>query len=80
MYYLYILRCNDQTLYTGITNDIDKRVATHNQGKASRYTRVRLPVKVVYVEECGSRSLALKREYLVKKLSKPEKEKMVQRG
>lgn len=74
---VYILQCADGTLYTGITNNLKSRVQKHNKGVASKYTRVRLPVKVVYTEKCEDRSQASKRELAIKKLSKEEKLKLV---
>ncbi|WP_205672135.1 GIY-YIG nuclease family protein [Ammoniphilus sp. YIM 78166] len=74
-----MLRCRDGSLYTGITNNLRKRVGMHNEGKASRYTRSRMPVVVVYVETCEDKSLALKREWEIKKLKKKQKEDMVSR-
>jgi predicted GIY-YIG superfamily endonuclease len=71
---VYILRCRDGSLYTGITNDLPKRLKTHAAGKASRYTRSRLPVKLVYSEPQKSKSTALKREAAIKKLRRVEKE------
>jgi predicted GIY-YIG superfamily endonuclease len=71
---LYIIKCDDGTLYTGITNDLARRVRQHNDGSASRYTRSRLPVKLVYQESCRGRSQALKKEFSVKSLSRKEKE------
>jgi predicted GIY-YIG superfamily endonuclease len=71
---LYIVKCGDGTLYTGITNDLARRVRQHNDGSASRYTRSRLPVKLVYQESCRGRSQALKKEFAVKALSRKEKE------
>lgn len=71
---LYILKCRDNTLYTGITNDLPRRLAQHNNGTASRYTRSRLPVKLIYQERCRGRSSALKKEYKMKQLSRKEKE------
>jgi len=73
MYYVYILECNDGTLYTGYTTDIKRRVMEHNEGKASKYTRSRLPVHCVYSEEYRDKSQALKREQAIKKLSRPQK-------
>lgn len=70
---LYILRCRDKTLYTGITNDIARRLSLHNKGVAARYTRGRLPVKLVHQEPCKSRSDALKKEHAMKKLTHAEK-------
>ena len=74
---LYILECRDGSLYTGISNDIDRRFLAHQEGKASRYTRTRRPVVLVYREECGSRSQALSRECAVKSLSKKKKEELI---
>lgn len=74
---LYILKCGDGSLYTGVTNDIDRRFLAHQQGKASRYTRTRRPVVLVYQEECGSRSQALTRECAVKSLSRPRKDELI---
>ena len=76
---LYILKCSDGTFYTGITNDLPKRVETHNCGKASRYTRVRLPVSVIYKEGCLNKSSALKKELRIKALSRAEKEEYIRR-
>ena len=72
-WYCYLLRCADGTLYCGITNDLDKRLAAHNAGTASKYTRVRMPVKLVFVEECGDRSAASKREMEIKGLKRADK-------
>ena len=77
MWYVYILKCNDGTLYTGITNDLDKRVYSHNKGTGAKYTKTRLPVVVVYHEEATDRSEASKREYQIKKLSKLAKENLI---
>ncbi len=79
MYWVYMLRCRDGSLYTGITNNLKKRVDLHNEGKASRYTRSRNPVMLVYVERCEDKSQALKREWEIKKLRKEQKEDMVSR-
>ena len=73
MHCVYILECNDGTLYTGYTTDIKRRVMEHNEGKASKYTRSRLPVHCVYSEEYRDKSQALKREQAIKKLSRPQK-------
>ncbi len=70
----YILTCRDGTLYTGITTDLARRVQQHNNGSASRYTRSRLPVKLVFSASCRNRSQALKKEYAVKQLSRRKKE------
>ncbi|KXS33553.1 MAG: Excinuclease ABC C subunit domain protein [Candidatus Gallionella acididurans] len=69
----YILRCADDTLYTGITNDLSKRLAAHNAGTAAKYTKTRIPVEVVFVENCADRSAALKRELQIKSLKRPDK-------
>lgn len=74
MYYVYILSCSDQTLYTGITTDLERRVAEHNSSKlGSRYTRARRPVKLVYSKEFADRSSASKEESRIKALSKSKK-------
>lgn len=70
---VYILRCGDGTLYTGIAKDLDKRVAVHNSGKGAKYTARRLPVKAVYSEEAEDRSAASKREHAIKQLCRAEK-------
>ncbi len=80
MYYTYILECADGTYYTGYTNDIEKRVKTHNLGKGAKYTRGRTPVKVVYYEEYETMSEAMKRECSIKKLDRKHKEKLVADG
>jgi predicted GIY-YIG superfamily endonuclease len=71
---LYLVKCADRSLYTGITNDLQRRIAQHNSGTASRYTRSRLPVELVYCEGCRDKSGALKKEYRVKSLSRRAKE------
>ena len=70
---LYILRCGDGTLYTGITTDVEKRFAAHSSGKGAKYTRGRGPLELVHTEECESYSAALKREYAIKHLSRKDK-------
>lgn len=72
-WYVYIVRCADGSLYTGITKDVARRCQQHNAGTASRYTRSRLPVELVYQESQPSRSLALKREAAMKALSRRDK-------
>ncbi|OFZ67655.1 MAG: endonuclease [Betaproteobacteria bacterium RBG_16_56_24] len=69
----YILRCADDTLYCGITNDLEKRLAAHNAGTASKYTRARGPVELVFVEQCDDKSAALKREMQIKKMHRSAK-------
>ena len=76
-WYLYILRCRDNTLYTGITTDVEKRLEAHRSGKGAKYTRGRAPLELVYQESCGSHSNALKREAEIKKLPRTAKEMLV---
>lgn len=78
MWYLYILRCGDGSLYTGITTDVEKRLEAHKSGKGAKYTRGRGPLELVYREECGDHSAALRRELEVKALSREDKLKMIQ--
>lgn len=75
-WWLYILRCADDTLYTGIAVDVDKRFAAHEKGKGAKYTRGRGPLKIIYREQCGSHSDALRRELAVKALTREQKEKL----
>lgn len=78
VYYVYILECVDTTLYTGSTNDIEKRIETHNSGKTgAKYTKARRPVILVYSEKCKTKSEALKREWEIKKLSREEKLRLI---
>jgi putative endonuclease len=77
---VYILRCSDGALYTGITNDLPKRLKAHAAGKASKFTRSRLPVKLVYSEPQKSKSAALKREAAIKRLRRVEKDRLVATG
>ncbi|WP_418223109.1 GIY-YIG nuclease family protein [Clostridium isatidis] len=77
MNYVYMLECSDGSLYTGWTNNLEKRIAAHNNGKAAKYTRVRLPVKLVYYEEYEDKIEAMKREYEIKQLSRKEKVKLI---
>jgi putative endonuclease len=72
-----MLRCRDSSLYTGITNDLPKRLKSHAAGKASRYTRSRLPVTLAYTESQRSKSAALKREAAIKKLNRKQKELLI---
>ena len=69
----YILRCSDNTLYTGWTNDIEKRLAAHNAGKGAKYTKSRRPVELVHLEYFDTREEAMSREYAIKRLSRAEK-------
>ncbi|MDD5111458.1 MAG: GIY-YIG nuclease family protein [Candidatus Altiarchaeota archaeon] len=77
-YYAYILECADKTYYTGSTDNIYGRAAEHNEGRGAEYTKRRRPVKLVYYEEFGNRSLAMKRERELKKLSRQDKKKLVE--
>jgi predicted GIY-YIG superfamily endonuclease len=79
-YFVYILECADGTYYTGSTNDIERRAAAHNAGKAgAKYTRSRLPVRIVYTEICPSKSAALAREAQIKRMRRPEKRALMDR-
>ncbi len=77
MYYTYIIECSDGTLYTGYTTDIEKRIATHNEGKGAKYTRGRTPVVLKYYETFGTKEEATKRECSIKKLNKASKLKLI---
>lgn len=77
-YFVYILECADKTLYTGITTDVQKRLLEHNESdKGAKYTRVRRPVKLVYSEDAIDRSMASKREYAIKKLTRAKKLELI---
>lgn len=80
MYYVYIVKTKDNTLYTGYTNNLDRRISQHNSGKGAKYTRSRRPVKLVYYESYETKSEAMKREVEIKKMSRTEKLKLVERG
>ena len=75
--YTYIVKCSDNTLYTGWTNNLEKRIKTHNAGKGAKYTKSRRPVILVYYEEYETKSEALRREAAIKKLSRQEKLRMI---
>ncbi|MBI4834296.1 MAG: GIY-YIG nuclease family protein [Planctomycetes bacterium] len=77
MWYLYILECSDKTYYTGITKDIEHRLAMHNSGKGARYTRTRTPAILVYRERCGGQAKAMKREIQVKGFPKAKKKELI---
>ena len=79
-WYLYILRCKDDTFYTGITTDVEKRLEAHRTGKGAKYTRGRGPLELVYRESCGSHSDALKREHQVKMLTREAKQNLIREG
>ena len=81
MHYLYILRCSDNSLYCGQTNDLKRRVKEHNSDNSkSKYTRSRRPVKLVYFEKYKTVNEALKREFEIKKMTKIQKEKLVSKN
>ena len=73
-WYVYMLRCSDGSLYTGCTDDIERRFSCHNSGKGAKYTRSRLPVTLVYQEEFSDKIEAQKREWAIKQLTKAQKE------
>lgn len=77
MNYTYILRCSDGTLYTGWTNDLQKRLAAHNTGTGAKYTKSRLPVKLVYFEEYKTKNEAMSREAKIKQLDRKKKEELI---
>ena len=77
---VYILRCGDGTLYTGMTDDFERRLRMHQEGKGAKYTRGRGPLEPVYIEACGDMSSALKREYAIKQLSREEKLELLQKN
>lgn len=77
MNYVYMLRCRDGSLYTGWTNDLEKRLKAHNSGTASKYTRTRLPAELVYFEEWESKEAAMSREWHIKQLTREEKLKLI---
>lgn len=77
MNYTYIVKCADSTLYTGWTNDLDKRIKAHNSGKGAKYTKTRRPVKLVYYEEHETKNEAMSREYAIKQLKREQKEQLM---
>lgn len=78
MNYVYILRCSDESLYTGWTNSLEKRIKAHNSGKGAKYTKPRLPVELVYFEEYEDKIEAMKREYEIKQLTRVKKLKLIE--
>ena len=78
-WYVYILRCGDGTLYTGITTDVPRRLQMHRSGRGAKYTRGRQPLELVYREACEDHSQALKREWQIKQLPRAEKEKLIKK-
>ncbi len=79
-HYAYILECADQTYYCGYTNDLEKRLKTHNLGKGAKYTRARLPVSLVYYEVFKTKEEAMSREWHLKQLSHAEKKALASKG
>jgi putative endonuclease len=77
MNYVYILKCKDDSLYTGWTNNLEKRFKAHSSGKGAKYTKARLPVELVYYEEFEDKIEAMKREYEIKQLKRTEKLKLI---
>ncbi|WP_461810267.1 GIY-YIG nuclease family protein [Faecalimonas sp.] len=75
--YTYIVRCSDGTLYTGWTNDLEKRIKNHNTGKGAKYTKTRTPVTLEYYETFPTKQEAMKREYAIKQMKRKEKEKLI---
>ena len=80
MNYVYILECVDKSLYTGWTNNLEKRVKTHSEGKGGKYTRSRLPVKLIYFEEYNDKISAQKREYEIKQMARKDKLELINKG
>ena len=76
-YYTYILRCGDDTLYTGFTTDLEHRLQTHNAGKGAKYTKARLPVEMIYHEEYPTKEEAMRREAAIKKLTRKQKIELI---
>lgn len=77
MHFVYVVACRDDSLYTGYTTDVERRVDEHNEGAGAKYTRGRTPVELVHVERFESRSAAMSREYEVKQLTRLQKERLV---
>ena len=77
MNYTYIVECADGSFYCGWTNDLEKRIKAHNEGKGAKYTKPRLPVKLVYFEEFDTKEEAMSREYHIKQLTRAEKERLI---
>ncbi|MBU4306051.1 MAG: GIY-YIG nuclease family protein [Candidatus Omnitrophica bacterium] len=77
---VYILECSDGTYYTGYTNDLEKRLERHNKGLASKYTRARLPVKILWSKECKNQKFAMRTELRIKGLTRKQKESLISGG
>lgn len=80
MNYTYILRCKDNTLYTGWTNNLEKRIEMHNSGKGAKYTKARLPVELVYYEQFETKEEAMKREFAIKQMTRKQKDALIRDG
>ena len=78
MNYIYIVRCSDGTLYTGWTNDLEKRMKAHNEGRGAKYTRARRPVELVYSETLETKEEAMRREYAIKHMTREQKIKLIE--
>lgn len=79
MNYTYVVKCADETFYTGWTNDLEKRMKAHNVGKGAKYTKTRRPIELVYFEEFDTKQEAMRREWQIKQMTRSEKEKLVKR-
>jgi putative endonuclease len=77
MHYVYIVKCADETYYTGYTNNLNRRIEQHNQGDGAKYTKGRRPVELVYSKELDSKSKAMKREYKIKQLTRQKKIELI---
>ncbi|HJD01462.1 MAG TPA: GIY-YIG nuclease family protein [Candidatus Mediterraneibacter excrementavium] len=80
MNYTYVVRCSDGSLYTGWTNDLEKRILAHNEGKGAKYTKTRRPVELIYYEEFPTKEEAMSREWKIKHMSRKQKLKMIRAG
>lgn len=80
MNYTYIVRCSDGTLYTGWTNNLEKRIKDHNNGRGAKYTKPRRPVSLVYYEEFRTKEEAMSREWAIKRMTRSEKDDMIRKG
>lgn len=78
--YTYVVRCSDGSLYTGWTNDLEKRILAHNEGKGAKYTKPRRPVELIYYEEFPTKEEAMSREWKIKHMSRKQKLKMIRAG
>lgn len=79
-HFLYVLQCADGTFYTGYTNNLEKRIATHNAGKGAKYTRIRLPVKCIYFEQYETKQQAMRAEYFFKRKTRQQKMEYMKKG